>query len=184
MRVISPVPRYKGLVVRLARRPGTLDGALIGVLDNWGSRNPDGTTGMYPLMAELVVALESRFKIERGCWIKKAKAGSPPTPEEFSRLTRESNVVINGVCLSGGSTSGSIYDAVALETAGVPTVTLCHPEFENMSRRYATALGMADLALLVVPAPTGGNLAQDASSTAGQRIDEVVLALTDPTIVP
>lgn len=177
MLIAEPVPEYSTPVVPLARRPDTLDGKVIGFLDGWGRRMDDGTVGMYPLMEALKDLLAQRYDLANVIWIHKPKAASSPTSEQMKMLLEECDVVINGVCLSGGCTAGSVRDAVELEKLGLPTVTIAHTEYEHLARSLASNLGLPELPLFVVATPVGGNVNDDTDSVA-DRLAEVLEALT------
>jgi len=129
-------------------------------------------------MEELKRLLEIRCATAGAVWIKKARAGSPADKMEIDRLMRGCAAVINGICLSGGCTAGAVGDAVELERRGVPTVTLCHAEFETSARQYAASLGLPDLPFSVYPAPNQGNIGDTAEAVAAASIEQILEALT------
>jgi len=61
---------------------------------------------------------------------------------------------------------------------GRATITICHAPFETAARRHATTLGLANLPLLIEPAPKGSNLTVNAPEIAAQSLDRVIAALT------
>jgi hypothetical protein len=61
---------------------------------------------------------------------------------------------------------------------GRPTITICHAPFETAARKHAATLGLANLPLLIEPAPKGSNLTVDAPEMAARSFDRVVAALT------
>ena len=71
-----------------------------------------------------------------------------------------------------------MLDAFELETAGLPTITICHAPFERSARRHAATLGLPDLPLLVEPATRGSNLTADAAGVAAASLDRVLASLT------
>jgi hypothetical protein len=71
-----------------------------------------------------------------------------------------------------------VLDAFELETQGRPTITICHAPFERSARHHAATLGLADLPLLVEPAPKGSNLTTDAHEVAARNLDRVLASLT------
>ena len=71
-----------------------------------------------------------------------------------------------------------MLDAYDLERQGRPTITICHAPFERAARNHAATLGLADLPLLVEPAPSGSNLTTDARAVAQASLDRVLAALT------
>ncbi len=98
MRVLLPKTQFEGRKVKPAPRPANLNGTTIGFLDGWGHRLPDGHFEMYPLMGELKKLLEQRYKLKGTLWFHKPNISKPASPEQFSTLIREADVVINGEC--------------------------------------------------------------------------------------
>ncbi|MBI1734484.1 MAG: hypothetical protein HYR51_04855 [Candidatus Rokubacteria bacterium] len=96
MRVLLPSTTFRGEGVRLAARPRTLKGAVVGFLDGWGERREDGSFGMYPLMAALKDLLTERHAVRDTVWIKKPSISKPATKEQIAELASRTDVVING----------------------------------------------------------------------------------------
>jgi len=71
-----------------------------------------------------------------------------------------------------------VLDAHDLEKMGRPTITICHAPFETAARKHAATLGLANLPLLIEPAPRGSNLTVNAGEIAARSFDRVVAALT------
>jgi hypothetical protein len=71
-----------------------------------------------------------------------------------------------------------VLDAHALETIGLPTITICHAPFETAARKHAGTLGLPNLPLLIEPAPKGSNLTVNAPEMALAAFDKVIAALT------
>jgi hypothetical protein len=185
MEVLVPFVEYATAPFAPAERLRGIQGAVVGVLDGWGMRQTDGTVTMYPVLEAVLKLLEQRAPLDGHLWVKKARAGSPPTDEQMNLLVERSDVVLVGVCLSGGCTAGAVHDAVELERRGLPTITLCHLEFEQQARRYAKALGLAELPLYVYPAPAGGNMAWNASELANEGIEQIIAAFVEsPKVRP
>jgi hypothetical protein len=74
-----------------------------------------------------------------------------------------------------------VLDAYDLETQGRPTITICHAPFEHAARQHAATIGLADLPLLVEPAPKGSNLTVDAREIALKSLERVLASLTSRT---
>lgn len=96
MRVVLPSTTFRSEGVRLARRPPTLKGKVVGFLDGWGTRNEDGSFGMYPLMAALKIVLTERLGIADTVWMKKPSMSKPATKEQMQEMLVRADVVING----------------------------------------------------------------------------------------
>jgi hypothetical protein len=71
-----------------------------------------------------------------------------------------------------------VLDAHDLERMGKPTITICHAPFETAARKHAATLGLANLPLLIEPAPKGSNLTKNAPELAARSLDRVIAALT------
>jgi hypothetical protein len=96
MRVVLPSTTFRSEGVRLARRPATLKGKVVGFLDGWGTRNEDGSFGMYPLMAALKDVLTERLGVADTLWMKKPSMSKPATKEQMQEMVARADVVING----------------------------------------------------------------------------------------
>ena len=96
MRVVLPSTTFRGEGVRLAPRPRSLRGAVVGFLDGWGERREDGSFAMYPLMAALRDLLAERQGIVDTLWLKKPSIAKPAPKEQIAELVSRADVVING----------------------------------------------------------------------------------------
>jgi hypothetical protein len=96
MRIVLPSTEYRTAGVRLAERPATLRGTVVGFLDGWGTRHDDGTFGMYPLMAALKDVLVERYGVVDTVWLKKPSMSKPATKEQMAELVARTDVVVNG----------------------------------------------------------------------------------------
>lgn len=63
---------------------------------------------------------------------------------------------------------------------GVPTATLVSTAFVTLARAQATALGVPDLPLVVVPHPMADRQAPEVHAIADRATPLVMRALTDP----
>ena len=75
--------------------------------------------------------------------------------------------------------SCSLHDAVALETRGVPTVTLCTDAFMDSATAHARAYGRPDARVVAVQHP----LAALGPEAVQQRADAVVERIIELLIV-
>jgi len=96
MRIVVPHTTCRTEGVRLAPRPSTLAGRVVGFLDGWGRREEDGSFRMYPLMEELKVLLEQRHRVAGTLWLKKPSISKPAPKEQIAELVARADVVING----------------------------------------------------------------------------------------
>jgi hypothetical protein len=96
MRVVLPSVEYVVPGLRLAPRPGSLEGKVIGFLDGWGRRNPDGSLGMYPLMEALWEELRSKFNVKGYLWLKKPSISEPVPADLLEDFLARADLVVNG----------------------------------------------------------------------------------------
>lgn len=96
MRIVLPSVTYRRAGLRLAPRPATLDGKVLGFLDGWGRREPDGRVGMYPLMEALRDLLVQRYRLAGTLWLRKPSISPPAPPAQLAELVAAADVVING----------------------------------------------------------------------------------------
>lgn len=73
----------------------------------------------------------------------------------------------------------SVLDALAMEAAGLPTVTIIGDRFEVPARLHAKARGLPDLPLLIEPTSDVSVTTTDGLGVALQSYDFVVASLTD-----
>jgi hypothetical protein len=96
MRVVLPNIEYRVFGLGLAPRPRSLEGKVVGFLDGWGRRNPDGTFGMYPLMEALWRRLRESYGVRDYVWVKKPSISSPVPEPLLADFLGRVDVVING----------------------------------------------------------------------------------------
>lgn len=96
MQIVVPNTQFQGPGNRLATRPASLAGAMVGFLDGWGSREADGRITMYPLMRELRQLLSARAGIADFVWHKKRNIAQRAPKAQLQELAERCAVVING----------------------------------------------------------------------------------------
>lgn len=74
-----------------------------------------------------------------------------------------------------------MLDALAMEAAGLPTITIIGDRFEPAARLHAEAGGMPDLPFLIEPTTQDTTVTSDGAAIARAHVDEVVRALSHPT---
>lgn len=75
-------------------------------------------------------------------------------------------------------------DAIALEEAGIPTISIAHKNFEKAARIQAKLLGYPDLPILVVSDPKEGNLVEEEETTLDKHYQLIVNSLSRPPQIP
>lgn len=96
MRVVLPSIEYVVPGLKLAPRPASLEGKVVGFLDGWGRRNPNGTLGMYPLMEALWAELRSKFDVKDFVWLKKPSISEPVPADLLEGFLARVDLVVNG----------------------------------------------------------------------------------------
>jgi hypothetical protein len=154
-----------------AKRPESLKGLRIGLLDN-GKEFSD-------------VVLEALADVLRRDYgtthIKFWRKGFPAKGAPFiHEMAAETDLAISGVGHCGSSSPWSVIDAVNLEKAGVPTVTLLSRSFCPLGQIVARGEGHHGLPIVMLPHPIGE---ADESRIAQKGVDaaaECVRLLTMP----
>lgn len=98
--VLPPVHvrQVSAAAAELAPRPRSLDGKVVGFLDGWGLRKPDGSFGMYPLMQEVSDFLQAQFDIKGTLWELKPNVSNPIPKQQLLSMAQRADVVVNGEC--------------------------------------------------------------------------------------
>jgi len=74
--------------------------------------------------------------------------------------------------------SCSVHDAISLETAGVPTATVCTVDFLPGGRMQAASMHMPDYSLVCVPQEYITRAPTDVPQLAAACLNEIVSRLT------
>ncbi|MQA86141.1 MAG: hypothetical protein GEV03_16290 [Streptosporangiales bacterium] len=96
MRIVLPNIQRESSGWRLAPRPASLDGKVVGFIDGWGERNHDGSFGMYPLMREIWEQLGTVAHPKDLRWLKKVSISEPVDGPTLTEFLAQVDVVING----------------------------------------------------------------------------------------
>jgi hypothetical protein len=172
MEVPVLVPWAEGvepLLAQPAPRAGSLAGARVGIVDN-------GWHCMHVLTDVLAESLVDRFGV--GEVVVKHTSGSLTLPAaDRAELIRACQAVVVGIGTCGSCTRWVLKDAVALERAGVPTVSLYTEAFAALSAILSTSEGMPSLPTIVLPHPLNPLPDDEIRSVATANVDAVVTAL-------
>jgi hypothetical protein len=72
-----------------------------------------------------------------------------------------------------------VRDGINLERAGVPAIVISHDVFEKAARAQSSALGLADLRLIVYKQPKGQVEEVEGADAARQVVDELLDMVRD-----
>jgi hypothetical protein len=169
--VMLPTGAAATTVTRAAERPNSLVGLRLGLIDN-------GKEFSDVVLEALAEALQRDHGVtDIKVWRKGFPAKGAPFIAEMAAAT---DVAISGVGHCGSSSPWSVIDAVNLEKAGVPSVTLLSRSFCPLGQIVARGEGHNGLAIVMLPHPIGeadsAKIAQKGSDAAA----ECVRLLTTP----
>jgi hypothetical protein len=127
-------PAAKAAGVNLARRPGDLRGATIGLLVNTKKN------------AALFLDEVGRLLVEKhgaaGVMARTKTAFALPASEELLKeMTTECDVVITGIGDCGSCSASAVTDGVAIESRGTPAAVICSDAFRGSADAIADLRG-------------------------------------------
>jgi hypothetical protein len=131
--------------VSIARRPNSLKGLRVALLDN-------GKEFSDIVLDGLATALKDFGVTSIKFWRKGFPAKGAPFIDE---MAMESDVAISGVGHCGSSSPWSVIDAVNLEKAGIPTVALISRSFCPLGQIVGRGVGHQALPIVMLPHPIG-----------------------------
>lgn len=96
MRVAIPTIEAAHKKAKLAPRPETLDGKVLGVYDGWGDGRPGKSEDTcYPLLKSLAGTLNAEFKPAKTVYVRKGNILGMP-PKAIDEFASRVEVVVNG----------------------------------------------------------------------------------------
>jgi hypothetical protein len=156
----------------LAKRPKSLEGIRLGILDNGKE-----------FSAEVLEAISQVMKRDYGvAEISPWRKGFPSKAAPFiAEMAETCDAVVNGVGHCGSSSPWSARDGVALENAGVPSVTLISTAFCPLGHVVAQGLSFPALPIVVLPHPLGDHDPDKVAKKGHDAVTEIVRLLTTPS---
>ena len=169
--VMLPTGAAATTVTGAAERPNSLLGLRLGLIDN-GKEFSD----------VVLEALTETLRRDHGITaIKIWRKGFPAKGAPFiAEMAAETDVAISGVGHCGSSSPWSVIDAVNLERAGVPTVTLLSRSFCPLGQIVARGEGHNGLAIVMLPHPIGEADSAKIAQKGADAAAECVRLLTTP----
>lgn len=171
--ILSPASGTDPRQARLARRPESLSGLRVAVLEN-GKPNSD------KLLKALVTGLEAAAQVKVTAWQRKPAIGKLAPDPIIDHLARVADVVITGVGDCAGCCSCSIADAIILEQRGIPVAAVCTSEFVTAAALAAASAGAPGYEVAVIPHPLGSCTDAELADRAGSIGERVRGLLTRP----
>jgi hypothetical protein len=169
--VMLPTGAAATTVTRAAERPNSLVGLRLGLIDN-------GKEFSDVVLEALAEALQRDHGVtDIKVWRKGFPAKGAPFIAEMAAAT---DVAISGVGHCGSSSPWSVIDAVNLEKAGVPSVTLLSRSFCPLGQIVARGEGHNGLAIVMLPHPIGAADSAKIAQKGSDAAAECVRLLTTP----
>jgi hypothetical protein len=140
-------------VIPCAPRKAELVGLRLGLLDNskWNANK---------LLRGASAALSANIKFAAINYYVKHSFSKDAAPELIEQIAQENDIVLTAIGDCGSCCSCCIRDSVALEKLGIPTAAIITTEFVNETELTLRALGMPELAPVVIDHPVS-SITQD-----------------------
>jgi hypothetical protein len=144
--VLLPIGAPETGSVRTARRPESLTGLRVALLDNGKEFSDIVLDGLAEMLNRNYGVTNIKF------WRKGFPAKGAPF---IAEMAAESDVAISGVGHCGSSSPWSVIDAVNLERAGIPAVALISRSFCPLGQIVGRGVGHQALPIVMLPHPIG-----------------------------
>lgn len=145
----------------IAKRPASLDGSRLGVLDNskWNASK---------ILRASAVALQRTIKFGVvNCYVKESFS-KDAAPELIEEIAASNDIVITAIGDCGSCCSCCIRDAIALEKRGIASVAIITTEFVRETELTRRAMGMRGLRPVVIDHPVSSITQSEIESRAAQ----------------
>ena len=133
-------------VTPLAARKSGLDGLRLGILDNskWNANK---------LLRGAAAALCATVKFAAVNYYVKQSFSMDAAPELIAQIAAENDIALTAIGDCGSCCSCCIRDSIALERRGIPAAAVITTEFVRETELTRQALGMPDLAPVIIDHP-------------------------------
>jgi hypothetical protein len=160
-RVFDPRGSVERKVMPIAPRPTALRGLRLGILDNskWNANK---------LLRGAAAALSGSIEFAAVNYYVKHSFSKDAFPELIERIAAENDIVLTAIGDCGSCTSGSVRDAIQLESRGVPSAVIITTEFERETDLTRVALGMPALQPVVIDHPVSSITADEIAARVEQ----------------
>ena len=161
------------------RRPSSLAGLRIAVLDN-GKPNADVvmTAAAEALAARTGATVAARH--EEGPPRAVGQRRHPVADDRFELVCAEADIVITGAADCGSCTAYSVFDAIALEKAGKPTVVVTTTKFRTVAETLSRSFGAPRHPAARAAPPDRRHRRRHAGRWAEAATDRLIALFTDP----
>ena len=164
--VLDPCGAKSPKVYQLARRPRTLHGIHLGLLDNL---KPNATF----VLERATALLAQRYDLQSVTKVSKRSPTAPASKDIYDQLEKM-DLVLLAVADCGGCAAWTVHDAVELERRGVPTITFVSEAFATIGESHARIRGLTGLPVVTLPEPFGQLSADEVRQVIDSVFDNVV----------
>ena len=154
----------------LARRPGGLQGARVGLLVNTKQN-------AAPFLAEVGRLLVEQHGAVSVMARTKAAFALPAPEGMLKELISECDVVITGVGDCGSCSASAVTDGITLEIRGIPTAAICSDAFQASADAIASLHGAPGYRYVTTGHPVAVLTPDQVRERARQALPEVVSLL-------
>jgi hypothetical protein len=145
----------------IAKRPASLDGLRLGILDNskWNASK---------ILRASTAALQRTIKFGVvNCYVKESFS-KDAAPELIEEIAAGNDIVLTAIGDCGSCCSCCIRDAIALEKIGIASAAIITTEFIRETELTRRAIGMRDLRPVVIDHPVSSITQSEVESRAAQ----------------
>jgi hypothetical protein len=161
--------------LRLAARPGRLDGLVVGLLAN-PKRNAEE---FLDAVGELLAADHGTADVVRA---RKTSITDPVPPATLAELSERCDVVLIGVGDCGSCSAAAVADGIAFEAAGVPAAVICSDAFQVSADAMARLQGSPGYTYVTTAHPVAPLDADGVRERARLALPELVGLLTEAPV--
>jgi hypothetical protein len=154
----------------LAPRPLSLDGLVLGLLDN-------GKANGSLLLNRLAAALGSTFHLAEVRMWTKENAGVTLSPAMLEEIRSRCDVVVTAIGDCGSCSAATTADGILLERAGVPTVSICSDAFTFSADAMAEVYGFPSYKYATIAHPVASLSVQELDERAADSVSSVLKIL-------
>ncbi len=131
---------------RLAERPPSLSGQVLGVIAN----GLGDSEIMFDALAQVLSETEDLAGVVK---VVKPNVSVPPWPRQWANIKEHATVAVTGFGGCGSCSTRSMRDALDLEEAGIPAVCVVHTALVPAVQAMARLVGAADYPVVIVDYP-------------------------------
>jgi hypothetical protein len=168
--VYIPVPGESVELSKIAARPRTLDGAVVGLVNNNKANGP-------ALLSAIGRLLQANFALKGIVGPIRTDNVYFPSEGQYKELAEQCDVIILGLGDCGSCSACSVHVATDFELLGVPAVAVCTKPFLASGNAMATRQGFDGFRFVRVEHPLSSLSADDLEVRAREALPQVLSIL-------